>query len=82
MDILDRVWRRALAFACVLFVGAFVLCALPDAHASHDQNGRIVATVRCAHPAEDSLAHLRMRAYDVLPDGRIVVDYVCRRNGY
>jgi hypothetical protein len=42
---------------------------------------RIVATVRCAHPAEDSLAHVRLVA--LTHDGNTWrVAYACKRAGY
>jgi hypothetical protein len=40
------------------------------------------ATLRCAHIAEDSAAHVRLARYDVAPDGTRTIVYVCERHGY
>jgi hypothetical protein len=62
--------------ACVV-VFALAGYALARGDGTHPQ--RIPAVVRCAHPAEDSLAHVRMVRYD--PDAGVLV-YACKRTGY
>lgn len=59
-------------------LATFVLVWNASAHAQH---APIASTVLCAHPAEDSLAHLRMVTFDHDNDTYTVV-YRCRRNGY
>jgi hypothetical protein len=74
-----RITRRnrvRVALVCVLAltlgIGSHV--ALASANVQ-----RIAAVVRCAHPAEDSLAHVRMVRYDPTHD---VLVYACKRVGY
>lgn len=43
---------------------------------------RIIAHVRCAAPAEDTLAHVRLVDFTRRADGAIVVTYRCERTGY
>lgn len=66
--------------ASILVIGALVFGAFMVA--SVGASPRIDARVRCAHPAEDTLAHVRMVRYTHAPDGGIIVIYRCERNGY
>jgi hypothetical protein len=67
--------RAALALAFVVALGGFSL-------GRATAGARITATVRCAHPAEDSLAHVRLVSFTRNDDGSIDVSYRCKRIGY
>ena len=43
---------------------------------------RYAATLRCAHIAEDSAAHVRLVEYTPHADGTITLVYRCERYGY
>ena len=67
--------RTLLVSVCALVI-AFSAYTVSSAG---DGTRRIPAVVRCAHPAEDSLAHVRMVRYE--PDAGVLV-YACKRAGY
>lgn len=65
----------ALLCVCVCVIALGTLLARADAPP-------ISATVRCAHIAEDTLAHVRMVRYAPHADGTVRVVYRCERAGY
>jgi hypothetical protein len=61
-----------LALTPLLVALAFSAHATPTYH----------ATLRCAHIAEDSAAHVRLVTYAPHANGSVHIVYACKRHGY